>query len=206
MVNTGKRRAGLSSRRMSALRNKRSTGLGTTSRLSAMNASSVQTSRLARGKFEKLQKSASSLTEQTQLLAERADEGGKGLTATAAEVVSDFNDTLKNLKEASGVLNSYYHQSMKEIATGQRKELESVGITVAADGKLTLDKEKLAEADAEKVKAVLGSDSVFAKRVNAVASRAADNARASAESASSQYTAAGGFANSYIGSRYNFRG
>ena len=119
--------------------------------------------------------------------------------------MTDFNDTLKCLKKSSGVLNDFYRQSMKESVMGQKKELEEIGITVGTDGSLSLNKDKLAEADAEKVKKLLGTSSTFAKRVNAVASRAADNARANAESASSRYTASGGIASSYL-SRYNFRG
>ena len=170
-----------------------------------MNASSIQSTRLARGSYERLQKASASLVEQAGLLGEKVDTGGKEFTDTAAKVVTDFNDTLKCLKQSSGVLNDYYRQSLKETVTGQKKELEAIGISVAADGSLSLDKEKLAGADAEKVKTMLGASSAFVKRISAVASRAADNARASAESISSQYTAAGGLASSYL-SRYNFRG
>lgn len=208
MVNTSKRRAGLSSRRssmLSSVRSKRNGILGTSSRMDMMNAGSVQSSRLARGSYERLQKASASLVEQTGLLGEKVDTGGKELTDTAAKVVTNFNDTLKCLKQASGVLNDYYRQSLKETVTGQKKELESIGISVAADGSLSLDREKLAGADAEKVKKMLGASSAFVKRISAVASRAADNAQASAESVSSQYTAAGGLTNSYL-SRYNFRG
>lgn len=208
MVSMSKRRAGLSSRRssmLSSVRNKRS-GIQTgSSWMDVMNANSVQSTRLARGSHERLQKASSSLVEQTGLLAEKADAGEKGLTDTASKVVTEFNDTLKCLKQASGVLNDYYRQSMKETVMGQKRELEAIGITVGTDGSLSLNKEKLAEADGEKVKTLLGTSSIFAKRVNAVASRAADNARASAESVSSRYTASGGLASSYL-SRYNFRG
>ncbi len=208
MVSTTKRRAGLSSRRssmLSSVRSKRSGVLGTSSWMDVMNKNSVQSSRLARANYERLQKASDSLVEQTGLLAEKADMGEKGLTDAAAKVVTDFNDTLKCLKQTSGVLNDYYRQSMKETVMGQKRELEVIGITVGTDGSLSLNKDKLAEADAEKVKNLLGTSSVFAKRVNAVASRAADNARANAQSVSSQYTASGRLANSYL-SRYNFRG
>ena len=120
-------------------------------------------------------------------------------------MVSDFNSTLKYLRQNSGVLNEYYRQSLKETAATNKKELEEIGISVSNDGSLTLNQEKLAEADEDKVRKMLGTDSDFIKRINAVASRAADNARANAESVSSQYNAAGGLASSYL-SKYNFRG
>lgn len=208
MVSTSKRRAGLSSRRssmLSSVRSRRSGILGGSSWMDVMNANSVQSSRLARGNYDKLQKASASLVEQTRLLAEKADTGAKGLTDAAAKVVTDFNDTLKCLKQTSGVLNDYYRQSMKETVIGQKRELEEIGITVGTDGSLSLNKDKMTEADAEKVKKLLGTSSTFAKRVDAVASRAADNARANAESVSSRYTASGGLASSCL-SRYNFRG
>ena len=119
--------------------------------------------------------------------------------------MSNFNDTLDYLKQSSGILNDYYRQSMKEIATTNKSALEEVGITVRTDGTLSLDKDKLAGADEEKIKKALGASSDFAKRMEAVASRAADNAKASAQSVASQYTSSGALANSYL-SKYNFRG
>ncbi len=205
MLNAATRRTGLSSRRSSLLSSVRSRRTGLSSRLDAMNASSPQSSRIARSNYEKLQKSADSLVNQAQLLAEKVDTGGKSIGTTAAGMVSDFNSTLKYLRQNSGVLNEYYRQSLKETAATNKKELEEIGISVSNDGSLTLNKEKLAEADEDKVRKMLGTDSDFIKRINAVASRAADNARANAESVSSQYNAAGGLASSYL-SKYNFRG
>ena len=109
------------------------------------------------------------------------------------------------MKKTSGILNNYYHQTMREIATTNKSALAEIGITVRTDGTLSVNKEKLAEADQEKIKKVLGGESDFAKRMDAVASRVADNAAAGAASAASQYNSSGYLANSYL-SRYNFRG
>lgn len=212
MLNHSRRKAGLSTSRrsslLSAARNQ-VPGLKDT-RLGMLNANSIQSARLARSNYQKLERSATSLEEQTKLLAERADAGIAGgksenLTGTAANVVQHFNDTLDGLKQASGILNDYYRQAMKEIATTNKSALAEIGITVKTDGSLSLNKEKLAEADQEKVKKALGAESDFAKRVATVASRAADNATAGAASAASQYNSSGNLANSYL-SRYNFRG
>lgn len=204
----GRRRAGVSSRNslLSSVRSRRKGITGTGSRMDRMNASSVQSARLARGSYDRLRKSSDSLTEQVKLLAEKVDAGGKDIPSTAAKVVEDFNDTLKYLRQTSGVLNDFYRQSLKETAAGKRKELESIGISVAMDGSLSLNQDKLAGAEEETVKKVLGASGDFYKRVTAVASRAADNARANAESISSQYTAAGGLLTGSYLSRYNLRG
>ncbi len=206
MVSNSRRRTGLVSRRGARLNSSSSgrTGL-LSSRLDYMNTSSVQSSRLLRSSYEKLQKSAVSLTEQSKLLAEKVDIGGKDISATAAEMLADFNDTMKYLKQSSGVLNDFYRQSFKETVTSNKKELEQIGITVGTDGTLSLNKEKLAGAEEEKVKKLLGSSSDFLKRIDTVAARVADNARGSAENVSSRYNSSGNLASSYL-SKYNFWG
>lgn len=205
MVNNSRRRAGLTARRSSLLKSNQSSRTGAFSRLDAMNANSVQSSRLARIGFEKLQKSATSLMDQMALLSEKADDGKKDMGETAANVVEDFNDTLKYLQDNSSILNDYYRQSMKEIASSNKTELSEIGITVGKDGTLSLDKEKLEAADGETIKKVLGSSGDLAKRIKAIASRVADNAKVNMETVSNQYNSAGGMANSYL-SRFNIRG
>lgn len=203
MLSNSRRRAGLSSRKspfLSTLQNKR--GL---SGLELLNANSVQSARLARSGYENLQKSSKSLAEELSLLGEKLNLGGKDITATASNMVGDYNDTMKYLKQMSGVLNDYYRQTLKETVTGNKEELEEIGITVGTDGSLSLNKDKLAEADEEKVKKLLGASSDFVKRISAVASRVSDNANVNMASASSRYNASGGLSNSYF-SRYNFRG
>lgn len=160
---------------------------------------------MARIGFEKLQKSATSLMDQMALLSEKADDGKKDMGETAANVVEDFNDTLKYLQDNSSILNDYYRQSMKEIASSNKTELSEIGITVGKDGTLSLDKEKLEAADGETIKKVLGSSGDLAKRIKAIASRVADNAKVNMETVSNQYNSAGGMANSYL-SRFNIRG
>ena len=207
MLNHSRRKTNLSASRRSSLLSaaRKNAGLNNTRLGMMMNANRIQSARLLRSNYEKLEKSATSLEEQLVLLAEKADVGGKDLTATAANVVKHFNDTYERLRKSTGILNDYYRQTMKEIAVSNKGKLEEIGIMVRNDGTLSLNKDKLAGADAEKVKAALGASGDFAGRLGAVASRAADNAAASAASAASQYTSSGALANSYL-SRYNFRG
>lgn len=202
-LSNSKRKAGLSTSRRKSLLNAVQNGrTGGVSRLNALNTASVTNARLAKSNYDKLQQSSSSLETQVKLLGDKVKDG-KEIDDAATNLVKHFNDTLQYLKSASGTLNNYYRQNMKDIAVGSRKNLEEVGITVAGDGTLTLNKEKLAGADAEDIKKALGADSDFMKRVSTVAGRVADNAKASADSAYSQYNSAGGLANSYQ-SKYDF--
>ncbi|MCM1194270.1 MAG: hypothetical protein NC389_17840 [Acetatifactor muris] len=210
MLNNSRRRAGLTTRRGSLLNSSKVSSTGIASRLGAMNAASMQSVKTARAGYERLQKSASSLVDQMALLGEKADamtEEGKeiDISSNAASMVEDFNAALKYLQQCSGVLNDYYRQSMREAAAVNKADLSEIGITVSADGSLSLDKTKFAEADKEKVKKLLGTAGDFTKQIRAVASRVADNAKVNVETASNQYDSAGGIANSYL-SRFNLRG
>lgn len=177
------------------------------SRLNAMNASatSVRSAKIEGANYDKLERSADGLTSAVSALAAKVDSGSENLVSEAASMVEKYNETLKNLKNASGTLNQFYHQNMKDIAETNRSGLEEIGITVAADGSLTLNKEKLAAADGEKVKKLLGSRGDFAQRASLVSSRVADNAGVNADSISSRYNGKGSIANSYL-NRYNFWG
>ncbi len=178
MLSNSRRRAGLSTRKSPLLSSVQNTG---TSRLNMLQANSIQGNRLLRIDYENLRKSADSLGYRAELLAEKVDKEEKDVTSTVESLVEDFNDTMKYLKKSSGVLNDYYRQTLRETALTNKTALGEVGIVVGTDGTLSLDRDKLAGADQEQVKKILGSSSDFIKRVSTVADRAADNASASAE-------------------------
>lgn len=120
-------------------------------------------------------------------------------------MIEAYNSTVNMLDDASGVLNNYYRQMMKQAYSDNAGELEKLGITGSVSGKLTLNREKWKEADPELVKKLLGTMGDFAKRAGYVASRVSDNARANIQNLSAAYNARGDILNSYL-SRYNQRG
>ncbi len=176
------------------------------SRFSALQKNNTAT-RYEKSRYEKMEKAAKKLTQQTAALSEKVDEGGVGtdIADQVAGFVAAFNENLNNLKQSTDILDKYYHQSIKETGQQNKYALEEIGITVGSNGLLTLDKEKLAGADAEKVKAVFGSKGDFLKRISYVSSRIEDNAAANVESASSRYNSRGDIMNSYLSS-FNRRG
>lgn len=207
--NNSRRRAGFLTARntkLSSARSRRKGVSGTASRMDMVNANCIQSSRLVRGSYDRLQRAASSLAEDAEILTAKADGSDKKLSSSVEKLAEDFNDTMKALRQNSGVLNNFYLQSLKEAALSGRNGLDSIGILVENDGTLTLNREKFCEADEERVKEVLGSSGDFLKRVKTVAARAADNARVNTESYSSRYTATGGLLAGSSLSRYNFRG
>lgn len=207
MLKIAHKRSGFSSQKGSSLLNYVGKKGAATSRLNTMNASavSVRSARMEKGNYDKLEKSADGLASAVSALTAKVDSGSENVVSEAASMVEKFNETLKNLRNASGVLNQFYYQSMKDISETNRNELEEIGITVASDGSLALNKEKLASADGEKVGKLLGSKGDFAQRAGFISSRVADNAGVNAESASSRYNSRGSVANSYL-NKYDFRG
>lgn len=211
MVDTSRRKAGLpttkrNGRNGSSLVNYlMQNGSPSGSRLSALDANSNLAGKTARNNAVKLESSSKLLTEQAKLLGEKVDGGSSSAASTAAIMVDKFNDTLKNLRQVSGVLNDYYRQSMSELTLGSKNALAEVGVTVSGDGTMSLNEEKFAAADPEKVKALFGSEGDFMKRLGFVASRVYDNAEANSESTSSRYNSKGDVTSSYL-SKYNRRG
>lgn len=203
---------GLISSRKSLLSYVQSGKTGGSSRLSALNAKAGKTgsvasaaaARYTKSGYEKLEKTADSLEKQVGSLGERADRG----TLSASDVeslLSNYNNTLKNLYQCEGSLNNFYRQSLKQAATDNLNALREIGVSYGTDGSLSLNRTTFGKADAEKVKAALGSGSGFMKRLGIVAGRVSDSAAANARTASSRYNSGGDISSSYF-SKYNFLG
>lgn len=208
---------GLISGRKSLLSYVQSNKTGGGSRLSALNAkggksnsgradsiASTTLSRYTKTGYEKLGRAADSLEKQAGSLGAKADEG-KASAADVESLLASYNDTLKNLYQCDGSLNNFYRQTLKQTATDNLDALREIGISYGTDGSLNLNQAKFGKADAEKVKAALGSDAGFVKRLGIVASRVSDSASANVQTASSRYNAGGDIGSSYF-SRYNFLG
>lgn len=203
MMNNSRRKAGLSSV-SSLLNHVKGNGNGGSSRISALNAQNSKASRVIQSGYEKLESASEKLTKQAELLAKKVDDKEKDLADQVVKLADSYNETLKGLKQAAGVLNQYYHQSLRDVAYEDQKELEEIGITVSSDGTLSVNREKFNAADREKVEKLLGSAGDFQKRVSFVASRINDNAKTSVESVSSRYNSRGDITSSYL-SRFNYR-
>ena len=203
---------GLISSRKSLLSYVQSNKAGGSSRLSAMGANSGKTGSIAsaalarykKSGYEKLESSANSLEKQAGSLGEKADQGMVS-AADVESLLASYNDTLKNLYQCDGSLNNFYRQTLKQAATDTLSALQEIGVSYGSDGSLSLNRAKFGKADAESVKAALGSGAGFMKRLGIVASRVSDSASANSQTASSRYNAGGDISSSYF-SRYNFLG
>ncbi|MCM1026261.1 MAG: hypothetical protein NC432_07480 [Roseburia sp.] len=154
--------------------------------------------------YESMGSKADQLVSAAEQLGRKAD-GGEDCVREVQSFLDAYNSTLDTLDSASGVLNRYYQQMMKQTYSDQRKELEELGIAYNSSGKLTLNQEKLKGADPEQVKRLLGTEGDFVKRASYVASRVSDNAKTNVQNLSTAYNARGDIMNSYL-SRYNLLG
>ncbi|MCM1307850.1 MAG: hypothetical protein NC223_04545 [Butyrivibrio sp.] len=150
--------------------------------------------------YRKLWLSAESLGAQAEKFAAEGEknifagaEGGdtSKICGEAVKLAEGYNEMLEMLKKNPDGMNAFYLKALKEIAGDGRQALESVGITVGKDGALSVDKDKLAAADAEALAKAFGADGSFAPGVSFIAAKVADSARAEAESLSSVYGANG---------------
>ena len=212
MLNRSARRAGMPIHSASLLNYIKGNSGNTT--LGALNKSS-KTNAATKIKYEKLEKTADQLSEAASVFMEsgedslfsKARESGdsKDIYNAVEDFVGKYNNTLSALKNTSGTLNDYYSQMLKSAASDNKEALESIGITIAKDGSLSVDKDKLKEADIDTLETVLGNTKGFTQKAAYVASRISDNAHTNQSSLSSQYSSTGSLY-SALASKYNLYG
>lgn len=165
--------------------------------------------------YEKLGKKAEDLSSSAEMFQaqgtdsvfEKAKESGdqQAIYQGLENLISDYNETIKALQGTGDPLHAYYRQMLGEAASENAEALKSIGVSIAKDGTLSLDKSTMKKADLESLEKVLGVSGTFTKKTAFVASRISENAQANAQSVSSQYDVTG---NLYTASasKYDFRG
>lgn len=208
MLNASMRNAGLPVNHVSLL-NYVNSSSQSNSLLSALNKNGIK---LQDKGYEKLKGQAEKLQQATDKMAsgeyfEEARKSGdlQPIYSNVQEMIKNYNNTIKSMKSTSSPLNQYYRQMLKEAAADDKDKLKQIGITRSEDGTLNVDEDKLKASDVDKLEEILGVKGTFSSKVSFLADRIADNARANASSASSQYNALG---DNYFASasRYSFWG
>ncbi|MCX4327607.1 MAG: hypothetical protein OSJ45_09975 [Lachnospiraceae bacterium] len=89
--------------------------------------------------------------------------------------VKAFVDTYNNLASSSGSAISYDithpNKLLKSLVKSKADELEDIGISVSASGKLTLKKETLLKSSPSKISRIFSSDSEFTQKVKYYSSK-----------------------------------
>lgn len=209
MLNASMRKAGLPINNVSLLSCVNSGSSSSSSLLSALGKKGINTENKSyeklKGQAEKLQQSAEELASEKLFQEARTSGDLQAIYEKAQELIKNYNDTSKSLKNTSSPLNQGYRQLMKEAYTDGKDALEEIGITMGSDGSLKIDGDKFKASDVDKLEKILGADGSFSAKLSLLAERVADNAKANISSASSQYDILG---NNYFSSvsKYDFWG
>jgi len=175
---------------------------------------SINTNSVKLERYEKLEEEAGQLTKLTQKL---LDDGEKSVFEQAKtsgdnqeiynsveKMFDGYNRTLKSLRTTSNTMNDFYRKMLMEAPEETREELEKLGITFGKDGTADVDMSKLKNADYETLEKNFGKDSDLVNKLEFVASRISDNAKANVESIGSSYNASGTVYGNSINSKYDF--
>ena len=204
MLNASMRKAGLPVNNVSLLNYVNSSSQGN-SLLNALNKNGIKlpdkSFEKLKGQAEKLQQAAEKMASEEAFQEARTSGDLQAVCSNVQEMVKNYNNTIKSMKNTSSPLNQYYRQMLIGAAEDDKDKLKEIGITRNGDGTLKLDEDKLKASDLDKLEEVLGPKGTFSSKVSFLADKIADNARANASSASSQYNALG---NNYFASARKF--
>lgn len=165
--------------------------------------------------YKNLEKSSENLKNISEKLAEtgaqsffekmKADGNTEKVYETVETYVKNYNETLKDLKKSTGILNQYYSEMLKEAASDNSEELQKIGISIGKDGALSIDSEKLKASSFEDIAHVFGASGDLTSKTAFLADKISANAQANIESTSSQYDMSGSLYSQFA-SKYDFWG
>lgn len=184
--------------------------------MSVLNKSKQKSSdMLKKNNYEKIADAAEDLINAASKLKDDSEEGlfatakSEGdyeeLHDTIMDLLTGYNDTISNSKTLTGTLEVFYNNMLKEIPAENSELLASVGVSVAKNGSVEVDEEKLKAADMETLEKIFGKDSEFLTKLAFVGEKISDSADANVESLTSSYTSTGSSYSS-VASKYDFLG
>lgn len=214
MLNQSAKRSGLDINRPTLLDYMKNNNMGNPLYQALSRNRSINTNSVKLERFEKLEEEAGQLTELTQKLLndgeksvfEQAKASGDNqeIYNSIENMFDGYNRTLKSLRTTSNTMNDFYRKMLMEAPEETRAELEKLGITFDKDGSADVDISKLKAADYETLEKHFGKDSDLVNKLEFIASRISDNAKANVESMGSGYNASGTVYGNSINSKYDF--
>lgn len=166
-------------------------------------------------KYEKLDKAADKLTSASDVLLQEGDKSlfaKKETDSDKAKIydgiknfVKEYNDSLKELKNVSGVMNDFYRDMMVEASGTVKDKMKEIGISFAKDGTASIDMDKLKASDMQSVENLFGNKSEFINKVKFISTRISNNAETNIKSYGNTYSGNGNFRSGSINSKCDFR-
>lgn len=175
---------------------------------------SINTNSVKLERYEMLEEEAGQLTKLTQKLLDdgeksvfeqaKASGDNQDIYNSVEKMFDGYNSTLKSLRTTSNTMNDFYRKMLMDVPEETGVELEKLGITFDKDGTADVDMSKLKEVDYETLEKHFGKDSDLVNKLEFIASRISDNAKANVESMGSGYNANGTVYGNSINSKYDF--
>ena len=220
MVNDAAKRAGLPILNQSLLDNlngsKATQGADDQTLLKALSKNDTGISGKMSKTYEELGKSAKGLEDclekltgskgEDMLEKARASGSKEELYRTVKELAQYYNDTMDRLSKTSSKLDRFYREGMADVINENKDLLESVGISLSADGHLSVDESKFKGADVERLEQVFGSGKEWKDKLLFLADRVSNNAAIYQESLVNQYGMDGNSFAAYTNSRFDYLG
>lgn len=180
---------------------------------SLQNSTTQKANALKKKSYEKLGDAADSLEEASKALTNekednlfaKAKESGstEDVIKAVKALIEQYNETTKQLDKNTSSINMYYSQLLKSLASKNGEELSKLGISVAKDGSISIDEDKLKEAKLEDLEAMFSAKSEFVQKLQFLASYVSDSAAAELESMGTQYGQDANSFSSYISNKYD---
>lgn len=122
--------------------------------------------------YEKVAASAANLNKAIEVLSDASiwntdskEYSVDKIADSVSNFVSSYNTLISNMGKVGNTIENTYKSKLDELTDKNKEQLAAIGITVADDGKLKLDSDKLKKSDITEVKKLLGADSEFIKNV-----------------------------------------
>ncbi len=97
---------------------------------------------------------------------ENGDYDTKAITAAVTSFVDKYNDVAKAVSESGNQAVQNQSKLLNNMSSVFANRLSKVGITVNTDGTMTVDKDKLADADVDALKSLFNGSNSYAKWVS----------------------------------------
>lgn len=214
MLNQSAKRSGLDINRPTLLDYMKNKNMGNPLYQALSKNRSISTNSVKLERYEKLEEEAGQLTKLTKKL---LDDGEKSVFEQAKisgdnqeiynsveKMFDGYNSTLKSLRTTSNTMNDFYRKMLVEASEESKEELEKLGVTFRKDGTADVDMSKLKAADCETLEKHFGKDSDLVNKLEFIASRISDNAKANVESMGSGYNSRGAVYGNSGSSKYDF--
>lgn len=120
--------------------------------------------------------------------AEKVSAGKKKLTSELLDCVEDYNKMVSRMNKVNSSTMNMYLRQLKQYESANYQSLKEVGMSIEKDGTLTVNEDKLKNADVEELKKVFHEKGCFMERVSYKSKNIQSNAEYNLSNLGNVYT------------------